>query len=346
MEVGRIWGRGIEWDAVRALLASEARTEMGRERALTASPSPSASAIRISARAHGGGPPAPLRNGPAAPGRTSPTCAPSLERCRRRGSVLDGADLLLLIPVLDCAPAPGRVRSRVKAVAPAIAALERGAAAPGRAPRRAAAVRSTTTARSPTRRAPRLAQLRRELRERRRRIVADLERLLQSTEGDRVFAERFVTLRHGRYVVPVRAEARSRVRGIVHDRSQSGQTLFVEPESAVEANNDLVQAPARGGARRSPASSPSSPTRVRARMRRHRPRSSTTVGDLDWIFARAHLAERMDATRARGRRRDGAVDAARPRAIPCSLAQALARSDARPVVPVDVELSPRPSAAR
>src|SRR5206468_9016271 len=86
---------------------------------------------------------------------------------------------------------------------------------------------------------PRLGQVRRELRERRRRLVADLERLLQS-EGDRVFADRFVTVRHGRYVLPLRAESRGRLRGIVHDRSQSGQTLFVEPESMVEANNDLV----------------------------------------------------------------------------------------------------------
>jgi len=51
----------------------------------------------------------------------------------------------------------------------------------------------------------------------------------------------FVTVRHGRYVVPVRAEARQRLRGSCMTRSQSGQTLFVEPESAVDANNDLVQ---------------------------------------------------------------------------------------------------------
>src|SRR5438445_184939 len=78
-------------------------------------------------------------------------------------------------------------------------------------------------------------------RERGRRVVADLERLFQTSDNDRIFADRFVTVRHGRYVVPVRAEARQRLRGIVHDRSQSGQTLFVEPESAVDANNDLVQ---------------------------------------------------------------------------------------------------------
>jgi DNA mismatch repair protein MutS2 len=46
-----------------------------------------------------------------------------------------------------------------------------------------------------------------------------------------------VTLRGGRYVIPIRADARSRVKGIVHDASGSGQTLFVEPLVAVELGN-------------------------------------------------------------------------------------------------------------
>ena len=46
-----------------------------------------------------------------------------------------------------------------------------------------------------------------------------------------------MTLRNGRYVIPVRADARGRVRGIVHDQSGSGQTLFVEPLVAVDLAN-------------------------------------------------------------------------------------------------------------
>src|SRR5204863_6307678 len=86
---------------------------------------------------------------------------------------------------------------------------------------------------------PRIRHLRREIRERRRRVAAELERAFQEVDAERLFADRYVTIRHGRYVLPVRAEARGRVRGIVHDRSQSGQTLFVEPEAMVETNNDL-----------------------------------------------------------------------------------------------------------
>ena len=56
-----------------------------------------------------------------------------------------------------------------------------------------------------------------------------------------VFQEDFVTTRHDRFVVPVRREERSRVRGILHDQSNSGETLFVEPEELVEAGNELEQ---------------------------------------------------------------------------------------------------------
>ena len=48
-------------------------------------------------------------------------------------------------------------------------------------------------------------------------------------------------MRNGRYVVPVRDDARRLIRGIVHDRSQSGVTVFVEPEAVIELNNELIQ---------------------------------------------------------------------------------------------------------
>src|SRR5439155_1011486 len=128
---------------------------------------------------------------------------------------------------------------------------------------------------------------------RRRRVVADLERLFQTSDNDRIFADRFVTVRHGRYVVPVRAEARQRLRGIVHDRSQSGQTLFVEPESAVDANNDLVQL-TREEEQETARILGELSDAVRARLD-DLDRLVGLIARLDALFARAHLAERMDA---------------------------------------------------
>jgi DNA mismatch repair protein MutS2 len=68
------------------------------------------------------------------------------------------------------------------------------------------------------------------------RLRRRLDSLVGSELGD-ALQEPIVTLRNGRYVVPVRADAKSRVKGIVHDASGSGQTLFVEPLVVVELGN-------------------------------------------------------------------------------------------------------------
>ncbi len=72
-----------------------------------------------------------------------------------------------------------------------------------------------------------------------RLVDAHLEQLLHEPSLAEVFQEDFVTTRHGRRVVPVRREHRARVKGIVHDQSNSGGTLFIEPESVVESANEL-----------------------------------------------------------------------------------------------------------
>ena len=73
-----------------------------------------------------------------------------------------------------------------------------------------------------------------------------LERLIRSPETARYLMEPIITVRGGRYVVPVRAEARRMVPGLVHDTSQSGQTLFVEPMAVLELGNDLRRLEAEG----------------------------------------------------------------------------------------------------
>jgi DNA mismatch repair protein MutS2 len=84
-----------------------------------------------------------------------------------------------------------------------------------------------------------LGDLRYQLRRLRERIRKTLEELLLSDRYEGVFQDRLVTERNGRYVVPVKADHRGRLKGFVHDESSSGQTLFVEPTAVLDKNNDL-----------------------------------------------------------------------------------------------------------
>jgi len=87
---------------------------------------------------------------------------------------------------------------------------------------------------------PTLRALRRELRGLRAEIEARLARLFRQSTAAGAIADEYVTVRNGRYVVPVRAQAQADLPGIVQDRSASGETLFVEPLFAVESNNRLL----------------------------------------------------------------------------------------------------------
>jgi len=85
---------------------------------------------------------------------------------------------------------------------------------------------------------PQLLTLRVRLRRRRTEIARSLERLL--AERRDFLGDTVVVLRNDRYCLPVVASARTRVPGIVHDRSGSGQTVFVEPIEVIESNNELA----------------------------------------------------------------------------------------------------------
>ncbi|HEV8141936.1 MAG TPA: hypothetical protein VGQ77_03710, partial [Methylomirabilota bacterium] len=186
---------------------------MGRERALGASPLTDLADIHaeleLTREAR-----AALTTTGAPPLENLPDVRPVLVRCRADGAVLDGLELVHLIPLLDTARAGSAWARVVLPVAPKLGA--RMSTLPVLADihemlRRCLDDDGTVTDRA----SRRLAQIRREILDRRRRIVQDLERLWDGKDAERVFADRYVTVRHGRYVVPVRAEARARVRGIV-----------------------------------------------------------------------------------------------------------------------------------
>jgi DNA mismatch repair protein MutS2 len=84
----------------------------------------------------------------------------------------------------------------------------------------------------------RLSTLRRDLRIAHERLLARLQRIISDPKNGPLLQEALITQRDGRYVIPLRAEFKGRIKSIVHDQSSSGATLFVEPLAVVEANNE------------------------------------------------------------------------------------------------------------
>ena len=141
---------------------------------------------------------------------------------------------------------------------------------------------------------PALGGMRRAVRVAHERLRSRLEALIHS-EVASALQEPIITLRNGRYVVPVRAEARSRVKGIVHDQSGSGQTIFVEPLIAVEMSNAWREAELAAQAEEE---------RVLDELSAHVSADADALeADLDALarfdlwMCRARLAEELDAVR-------------------------------------------------
>ena len=282
---------GLEWPEVLALLAREARTAMGRELAQAAPPLTDRDAIRraleetAQARAALGQTGAPPWDGVV-------DVRPMLEAARVPGSVAEAADLAALIPLLEAA---GRLRNYGRAIAPLAPDLATRLAGFPQQKELADLLARSIDADGQLRddASSALRRARGRIRDLRREIVKRLEAYFGAPGAEATFQERYVTVRHGRYVLPIRAEAKGRLRGIVHDRSQSGATLFVEPEAMVEANNDLVQA-----VREEEIEIVRILAALTDAVRAALPELDALVagiGGLDLVFARGALAERMEA---------------------------------------------------
>src|SRR5207253_9441081 len=87
---------------------------------------------------------------------------------------------------------------------------------------------------------PELRMIRDRLRKQRTRLRSTLESYLRGKETAKYLQDQVVTERNGRYVLVVKAEQRGGIPGIVHGASASGASLFLEPLSTVEINNDIV----------------------------------------------------------------------------------------------------------
>lgn len=88
---------------------------------------------------------------------------------------------------------------------------------------------------------PELRSIRRAMVRQSEALKAKMSHIINSADNRTILQDSIVTMRNGRYVIPVKQEHRSRVPGIVHDQSGTGATLFIEPQAIVNLNNELRQ---------------------------------------------------------------------------------------------------------
>ena len=166
----------------------------------------------------------------------------SLTRLRLEGSVLEGAELAEIGRVLAAARQVHGRLTRVAQTAPLVASLATPVPPRDLEEGLETALEPDGLVRDAASRD--LARARREVREARETLVRKLGAIAASLDSRLVPPDATPTLRGGRYVIPVRREARSRLGGIVHDESATHATLFVEPAEAIELGNQLREAEA------------------------------------------------------------------------------------------------------
>jgi DNA mismatch repair protein MutS2 len=158
------------------------------------------------------------------------------------GSALEGAALAELGGALVAARVVGTLLGRLENDAPRTAALRAPLPPKQLETRLASAIAPDGAVLDGASRD--LARARKAVRDVRAKLVARLERMLQGLDPQDRSPDAAVTLRAGRYVIPVRATARSRVGGIVHDESATRATVFLEPPEVIELGNELRSAEA------------------------------------------------------------------------------------------------------
>ena len=310
----------LEFTTVRTLLADRTAFAPGRERALALVPeSTLAGAERLQDETEAAR--QLMRAIPSAGLRGAQDIRDPLRRADL-GGVLDPDQLLAIAQTIRAAQAlfddvraypPLAARARFARPPAGLAdAIEHAIGAAGEVLDRASAA---------------LATARSELRSAQNRLQQRLDGLLRSDLA-RYLQDPIVTQRGGRYVIPVKAEYRSVVKGIVHDQSASGATVFIEPLEVLEANNRVREAELAEQLEVQRILDGLSRSVERAGEDLHA--TIEALASLDVVLAKAHFAEAFDAERPvlDGAGRLDLVGARHPLLVESGV----------PVVPIDVRL--------
>ena len=228
----------LEWDRLLSLVAGHARSPLGSERCRTLVP---AEDVR-SARQRLEETTEVLRcaeRGMPVPAVPCPDIRPSVDRAAK-GAMLDAPDLRDIARVLAIADDVAQFVRRHRDIAPALAALTERLAGLDLGDLRGhiercvddeGHIREGAT--------PELRRLMHHAQDLKQGMRRRLDAILSSARYAEVLQEQYFAQREGRYVVPVKAEQRSKIPGIVHDVSSSGATVFLEPRELVELNNAI-----------------------------------------------------------------------------------------------------------
>lgn len=140
-----------------------------------------------------------------------------------------------------------------------------------------------------------LRSLRNQLRTKESRVRERLESMIRSSNAQKMLSDAIITIRNDRFVIPVKQEYRGHYGGIIHDQSSSGQTLFIEPQSIVQLNNEL-----QGIRVKEQQEIERILITLSVQVAEHSGELETIVevlGEIDFMFAKARYSKRIKASK-------------------------------------------------
>ncbi len=281
----------LEFDKIRHLLAAEASFGPGRDAALALAPSTDPTVVERAQRETSQAS-LLLDSGESVPLGGLRDIRPMLERAAA-GDLLEPVELLDLAQTCSGAARLRRFLSSREERCPELAALAVGL---GAFPDLIEAIGRCINDRAEVADAAsrKLADIRGATKVALGRVREKLDAIIRSPEYRKVLQDPVITLRQDRYVVPVRSEYRDALPGVVHDRSASGVTLFVEPLSVVPLNNQLRELvlEERDEIARILRELTDAVLREATGLRR----TILTLGHLDLCFAKSRLSARQSAS--------------------------------------------------